>query len=244
MNYCVKYKNAVGPFGRSDGGCPMPKLTRREAMIGAAALMGGGPALAAPAGVPAGPFRPTWESLSTQYKAPEWFHDAKFGIWAHWSAQCVPEFGDWYGRLMYVQGNPFYEHHVKTYGHPSKFGFIEIENMWKAENWRPEELMDLYVKAGAKYFVSLACHHDNVATFDSAHHAWNTTRIGPKRDIIGTWEKIARGRGLKFGVSNHASHAWHWWQTAYGHVEGGASGGGWGSACAWGAAWVRGVAAV
>jgi alpha-L-fucosidase len=195
----------------------MPKLTRREAMIGATALMGGGPALAAPAGAPAGPFRPTWESLSAQYKAPEWFHDAKFGIWAHWSAQCVPEFGDWYGRLMYVQGNPFYAHHVKTYGHPSKFGFIEIENMWKAENWRPEDLMDLYVKAGAKYFVALATHHDNVDTFDSAHHAWNTTRIGPKRDIIGTWEKIARGRGLKFGVSNHASHAWHWWQTAYGY---------------------------
>ena len=194
----------------------MPKVTRREAMIGAAALMGGRAFAATPAAA-TGPFRPTWDSLVAQYKAPDWFHDAKFGIWAHWSAQCVPEFGDWYGRRMYIQGDPFYEHHVKTYGHPSRFGFIEIENLWKAQNWRPEELMDLYVKAGAKYFVALATHHDNLDTFDSAHHAWNTLRVGPKRDIIGTWEKIARGRGLKFGVSNHASHAWHWWQTAYGY---------------------------
>ena len=82
-------------------------------------------------------FAPTWESLVAQYRAPEWFRDAKFGIWAHWSAQCVPEQGDWYGRLMYLQGTPFYDHHVKTYGHPSKFGFMEIENLWQAEHWDP-----------------------------------------------------------------------------------------------------------
>src|SRR5215469_16100775 len=139
-----------------------------------------------------GPFQPTWESLVQNYRVPEWYRDAKFGIWAHWSAQCVPECGDWYGRLMYVQGGPFYEHHVKTYGHPSKFGFMEIENLWKAEHWNPEELISLYKKAGAKYFVSLANHHDNLDTFDSTHHAWNTLRVGPKRDIVGTWAKIAR----------------------------------------------------
>ena len=167
-----------------------------------------------------GPFQPTWESLK-QWRMPEWFRDAKFGIWAHWTAQCVPEQGDWYGRLMYLQGHPQYEYHVKTYGHPSKFGFKDIDHLWKAERWEPEQLMDLYVNAGAKYFMSLAVHHDNLDCWDSKHHAWNTMRVGPGKDIVGTWARITRERGLRFGVSNHSSHAWHWWQTAYGYdVEG------------------------
>jgi alpha-L-fucosidase len=166
---------------------------------------------------PAGPFTGSWDSLAAGYKLPDWFRDAKFGIWAHWSAQCVPERGDWYGRLMYVQGDEHYDDHVKRFGHPSQFGFMEFDNLWKVDAWEPEALMGLYKAAGAKYFVSLACHHDNFDTFDSAHHPWNATRIGPKRDIVGTWAKIARAHGLRFGVSNHASHAWHWWQTAYGY---------------------------
>lgn len=92
-----------------------------------------------------GPFQPTWESLVQNYRVPEWFRDAKFGIWAHWSAQCVPEQGDWYARRMYQQGDSAYDHHVKTYGHPSKFGFMEIDNLWKAERWQPEKLMALYL---------------------------------------------------------------------------------------------------
>jgi alpha-L-fucosidase len=163
-----------------------------------------------------GPFQPTWESLK-QYKAPDWFRDAKFGLWAHWTAQCVPEQGDWYARQMYIQGHPQYKYHVETYGHPSKFGFMEIDNLWKAESWEPEALMDLYVKAGARYFVALANHHDNFDCYDSTHHAWNSTRVGPKKDIVGTWSKMARSRGLRFGVTNHSAHSWHWFQTAYGY---------------------------
>ncbi|MCW3848874.1 alpha-L-fucosidase [Sphingomonas sp. LB-2] len=179
----------------------------------------GGSAAAALAPLPAAsaPIEPNWSALGNAYAVPEWFRDAKFGIWAHWSAQCVPENGDWYGRQMYQQGNPFYEHHLKHYGHPADTGFMEIENLWKAENWDPEHLIGLYKAAGAKYFMALGCHHDNLDTFDSKHHAWNTLRVGPKRDIIGTWEKIVRREGLRFGVSNHSSHAWHWWQTAYGY---------------------------
>ncbi|PXA87131.1 alpha-L-fucosidase [Nostoc sp. 3335mG] len=161
--------------------------------------------------------QPNWTSLAASWRVPDWFRDAKFGIWAHWGAQAVPEFGDWYGRLMYVQGDPFYQHHLQHYGHPSRTGFMEIENLWKAQNWEPEMLIGLYKKAGARYFTALACHHDNLDTFDSSHHAWNTLRVGPKRDIVGTWEKVARDAGLRFGVSNHAAHSWHWWQTAYGY---------------------------
>ena len=163
-----------------------------------------------------GPFQGTLESLK-HYEVPEWFRDVKFGIWAHWSAQCVPEAGDWYARQMYIQGHPQYDYHVKNYGHPSKFGFMELDNLWKAEEWKPQELMQLYVDAGAKYFMTLANHHDNFDCFDSKYHNWNSTRIGPKRDIVGTWAKLAREHNLRLGVSNHSAHAWHWFQTAYGY---------------------------
>jgi alpha-L-fucosidase len=164
-----------------------------------------------------GPFQATWESLAQHYRVPDWFRDAKFGIWAHWSAQCVPEQGDWYARQMYLQGNPVYEHHVKTYGHPSTFGFMEMNHLWKAERWDPEKLMSLYARAGAKYFFALANHHDNFDAYASKHHAWNSVNVGPKRDIVGTWAKVARAHGLKFGVTNHSAHAWHWFQVAYGY---------------------------
>src|SRR4051812_37633783 len=115
-------------------------------------------------------FAPSWDSLIAQYRTPEWFRDAKFGIWAHWSAQCVPEQGDWYARGMYMQGSPQYEFHVKRYGHPSKFGFMEIDHLWKAERWDPQALIDLYKAAGARYFVALANHHDNFDAYASRHH--------------------------------------------------------------------------
>ena len=127
----------------------------------------------------------------------------------------MPEDGDWYARNMYIQGSEQYQHHLEHYGHPADTGFMEIDNLWKAENWRPEELIDLYAKAGARYFVSLANHHDNFDNYNSRFHAWNSTRVGPKRDIVGGWAKAARARGLKFGVSNHSAHAWHWFQGAY-----------------------------
>ena len=161
------------------------------------------------------PFQPSWESLA-QYQCPAWFRDAKFGIWAHWSAQCVPEQGDWYGRQMYQEGNPDYNYQVEHYGHPSKVGFKDIDYQWKAEHWNPEHLMGLYKAAGAKYFVALAQHHDNFDCFDSRYQPWNSVAIGPKKDIVGTWMKAARQAGLNFGVSSHGSRAWSWFEVAQG----------------------------
>ena len=219
----LKLTRKVGEFGTED-------LVAKRVTGGAAA-----PAAAevAPASAPAasgassarvlapGPFQPTWDSLVQHYQCPEWFRDAKFGIWAHWSAQCVPEEGDWYARNMYIQGTPNYAYHVAHYGHPSKFGFMELDNLWKADQWKPEKLMALYKRAGAKYFVALANHHDNFDAYDSKYQPWNSVNVGPKKDIVGTWAKIARANGLRFGVSNHSSHAWHWFQPAYGHdIEG------------------------
>jgi alpha-L-fucosidase len=161
----------------------------------------------------AGPFQPTWESLQ-QYAIPEWFRDAKFGIWAHWGPQCQPERGDWYARGMYEEGTDQYKFHCQKYGHPSKFGFKDVINIWKAEHWNPEELVELYKEAGAKYFVALANHHDNFDLFHSKYQSWNATAIGPKKDLIAGWAKAAKKQGLPFGVSVHASHAWRWYETA------------------------------
>ncbi|MBB5712546.1 alpha-L-fucosidase [Sphingomonas xinjiangensis] len=191
----------------------------RRAFLASAAAAGIARAAraASPMGQARGPVQANWPSLVDHYRYPDWFRDAKLGIWSHWGPQAVPEQGDWYGRFMYMQGHPMYEHHVRTYGHPSKFGMKDIHNLWKAERWDPEALMSRFVKAGAKYFMSLGCHHDNLDCYDSRYHAWNATRVGPKRDVVGIWAKAARAAGLKFGISNHVAHAWHWYQPAYGY---------------------------
>jgi alpha-L-fucosidase len=162
-----------------------------------------------------GKFEPTWQSLS-QYQVPDWYRDAKFGIWAHWGPQCEPEDGDWYARNMYFQGTPQNAYHVAHYGPPSKFGFKDVIHVWKAENWDPEKLVALYARAGAQYFFALANHHDNFDLWDSKYQPWNSVRIGPQKDLIGGWAKAARAHGLKFGVSLHAAHAWIWYEPAQG----------------------------
>ncbi|WP_439697874.1 alpha-L-fucosidase [Mucilaginibacter sp. AW1-7] len=164
-------------------------------------------------GIAAGPFQPTWESLA-QYQVPDWFRDAKFGMWAHWGPQCQPEHGDWYARGMYQEGSDQYKYHVQKYGHPSKFGFKDVINEWKAEKWDPSELVGLYKSAGAKYFMALANHHDNFDLYDSKYQSWNSTKIGPKKDLIGGWARAAKEQGLPFGVSVHASHPWTWYEVA------------------------------
>jgi alpha-L-fucosidase len=162
-----------------------------------------------------GKFEPTWESLK-QYQTPEWFRDAKFGIWAHWGPQCEPERSDWYARHMYFENEWQGKYHREHYGHPSKFGFKDVINEWNAENWDSEKLIALYKRAGAKYFVALANHHDNFDNYDSKYQPWNSTKLGPKKDLIGGWAKAARAAGLRFGVSVHAAHAWTWYESSQG----------------------------
>jgi len=160
-----------------------------------------------------GKFQPDWESLS-QYQVPEWFKNAKFGIWAHWGPQCQPGQGDWYARFMYNEGGREYKWHVANYGHPSQFGFKEVIHSWKADKWDPEKLVALYKRAGAQYFVAMANHHDNMDMWNSHYHQWNTVNVGPKQDVLAGWAKAARRNGLPFGLSSHAAHAWSWMEVA------------------------------
>ena len=162
-----------------------------------------------------GPFQPTWESLG-QYECPEWYQDAKFGIWNHWSPQCVPEDGDWLARNIYVDDQPQHRDFLQHYGHPSKFGYKDLCAQWTLLNWQPEELMDLYSSAGARIFIALANHHDGFDAWNSSHQPWNAANVGPHRDVIGTWSKAARDRGMKFGVTVHQARNWWWFQPAHG----------------------------
>jgi len=164
----------------------------------------------------AGPFEPTWESLERNYRLPDWYRDAKFGIWMHWGPQCQPSDGDWYAKYMYDQGRPQYEFHMKKYGHPSKFGFKDVIHTWKAEKWDPVALLKRFQGAGAKFLVSMANHHDNFDNFNSKHQPWNSVKVGPKKDIVGTWQKLASKAGMKFGVSVHAARSWNWYEDAQG----------------------------
>lgn len=161
----------------------------------------------------AGKFEPTWQSLK-EYKTPEWYRNAKFGIWAHWGPQCQPEQGDWYARFMYDEGSDPYKWHVAHYGHPSKAGFKEVINDWKAQNWDPEKLVALYKRAGAQYFFAMANHHDNLDLWNSKYQPWNTVNVGPKKDIVAGWARAAKNNNLPFGLSVHASHTWTWLETS------------------------------
>lgn len=176
-----------------------------------------------------GPFKPTDESLK-QYQYPEWFRDAKFGIWSHWGPQAVPRQGDWYARRIYdavgnpdrktgqplAKADPANPYHNEHYGHPSKFGYKDIIPLWKAEKWNPDELMALYKKAGAKYFVSMGTHHDNFFLWDSRIHRWNSVKMGPKKDVVALWQAAARKQGLRFGVSEHLAASFTWFQSSHG----------------------------
>jgi alpha-L-fucosidase len=150
-----------------------------------------------------GPFRPDWESLQ-KYEVPEWYKDAKFGIFIHWGVYSVPAFSnEWYPRNMYEPGFEAYKHHTATYGPQDKFGYKDFVPMFKAEHFDPAAWAELFKKAGAKYVVPVAEHHDGFAMYDSGLSDWTAAKMGPHRDVIGELGKAVRAEGLHFGVSSH-----------------------------------------
>ena len=198
------------------------KLTRRQALqllsyttpalvVTSGRAQATSPNLALTSGI----YKGTRDSLAS-YSVPDWFTDAKFGIWSHWGPQSAIGDGDWYARNMYMQGSPQYEYHVKRFGHPSKFGYKDAVPLFTADKWDPDHLMDLYVKAGAKYFFSMGVHHDNYDLWNSKYQPrWNSVASGPKKDIVGLWAQAARKRGLRFGVSEHLSNSFDWLAPAH-----------------------------
>jgi alpha-L-fucosidase len=151
----------------------------------------------------------TWESLSN-YKTPDWFRDAKFGIFIHWGIYSVPAFNDeWYPRNMYNQESNEYKHHIEKYGPLNEFGYKDFIPMFKAENFNADKWVDLFKSSGAKYIVPVAEHHDGFAMYKTALSKWNAFEMGPKVDVIGELAKAVRKQGLIFGLSSHRIE--HWW---------------------------------
>ena len=147
-------------------------------------------------------------------ETPQWYKDAKFGIFCHWGPQCQPEAGDWYARNMYYEGSGHNKFHKTHYGDPKVFGFKDVIHEWKAEKWNPNELCALYKKMGARYILAMGNHHDNFDMWDSTYQPWNSVNMGPKKDILAGWSKAAQENGLRFGVSIHAAHASVWYNPA------------------------------
>lgn len=198
----------------------MAKMTRRTAMklvAGTAPALMIGRNLLAQTGleIEKGPFVGTRESLR-EYEIPQWFQDAKFGIWSHWGPQSGVEQGDWYARNMYIQGSRQYNYQVAQFGHPSKAGYKDHCPTWKAAEFDPEHLMGLYKRAGAKYFMSMGVHHDNFDLWNSRHTRWNAVKVGPHKDIVGLWRKAALNHGLRFGVSEHLWISYKWFAVSHG----------------------------
>ena len=155
-----------------------------------------------------GPYRDTWESLST-YQVPEWYRNAKFGIFVHWGIFSVPAFGnEWYPRNMYIQDSPEYEHHIKTYGPHKDFGYKDFIPMFRGERFDPEQWADLFQKAGARYVVPVAEFHDGFQMYQSEISHWNAYEMGPKRDVLGEISASCQKRGMALGASSHRVEHW------------------------------------
>jgi alpha-L-fucosidase len=202
-------------------GAPALVLSRNASALEAAvkpASLSPEPLLQNPSGqlqIAPGPFQGTRDSLR-KWQVPDWYRDAKFGIWAHWGPQSGVEDGDWYARNMYLQGNKQYEYHVKTYGHPTRVGYKDVIPSWKADKFDPDHLLGLYKKAGAKYFCSMAVHHDNFDLWNSTHQPrWNAVAMGPRRDIVGAFKLAAEKHGLRFAVSEHLAPSYHWFSSSH-----------------------------
>jgi alpha-L-fucosidase len=150
-----------------------------------------------------GPFRPDWQSLQ-HYEAPDWYRDAKFGIFIHWGVYSVPAFGnEWYPRNMYRPGTDEYKHQIATYGPLDKFGYKDLIPLFKADHFDPAAWARLFKAAGAKYVVPVAEHHDGFAMYDSELSDWTAAKMGPHRDVIGDLAAAVRAEGLHFGASSH-----------------------------------------
>lgn len=160
-------------------------------------------------GIASGPFAANWASLKG-YTVPQWYKDARFGIFIHWGVFAVPAFdNEWYSRNMYIQDSVAFQHHLQTYGPATTFGYKDFIPLFKGEHFDPVAWVSLFKQAGAKFVVPVAEHHDGFALYDCSFSSWNAVHMGPRRDILGELATAIRQQGLIFGLSYHRAE--HWW---------------------------------
>ena len=156
-----------------------------------------------------GKYKDNWDSMKNM-QIPEWYRNAKFGLFIHWGLYSVPAFNnEWYSRLMYVEGTPEYEHHIKTYGAHKDFGYKDFIPMFKAEKFNAEEWLELFERSGAKYIMPVAEHHDGFQMYKSDYSRFNAAEMGPCRDIIAELKAASKKHNIKFCTSSHRIE--HWW---------------------------------
>ena len=226
--------SSAGGRSATGGGSSSGGLGGRSSTGGASGVGGAGGSLGTggqqgscgPSGTPdiwnlptfkaaSGPYTADWQKLGLAYSTPQWWRDAKFGAWAHWDPQSMPEQGDWYAYRMYQQGSADFNYQVSHFGDPggaNAYGYKDICHNWVIDLWDPNALMDLYVQMGAKFFMAMGAHHDNFDNWDSSYQPWNSVKVGVKKDMVGTWEPIARQKGLRFGIGFHNTPARTWGQ--------------------------------
>ncbi|SFF67995.1 alpha-L-fucosidase [Salegentibacter agarivorans] len=158
-------------------------------------------------------YEPTWESLK-EHETPEWFRDAKFGIYCHWGPYSVPAYkNEWYSHNMYIEGNDVREHHEKTYGPLDEFGYKDFIPMFTAEKFDANEWAKLFKDAGAKFGGPVSEHADGFAMWDSDLTEWDAMDKGPKRDIVGEMAEALRKQNLKFIATYHRHWLYAWYPT-------------------------------
>ncbi len=185
--------SSIAEGGNAKSGFDMAPETKLEVVQAAVAAI--------PDKIPDGPIQPTWDSLKQNYKVPQWFYDAKFGLFMHWGLYSVPaHHNEWYEKHMYGADRAW---HAEHFGPPDLFGYKDFIPKFTQEKFNPEEWATLFKKSGAKYIVPTAQHHENFAMWDSKVTPYNAMQMGPRRDLIGELCKAVRAQGLKFGVSNH-----------------------------------------
>lgn len=197
----LAFAHAVGPQSRADEIALTNELRTIDATIAQ------------------GPFQPDWSSLKA-HQDPEWFRDAKFGIYTHWGPVTVgsengPAGGQWYGHSLYDSNSPTFKYHRETFGDQHTVGYKDLIPKFTAEKFNADEWADLFVQAGAKFAGPVAVHHDNFAMWDSQLTRWNSQNMGPHRDITGELEKAIRARGLKFITTFHHGYAWRYYEPSF-----------------------------
>lgn len=151
-----------------------------------------------------------WESLDKR-PCPQWFLDAKFGIFIHWGVYSVPawgkvgEYAEWYWNKMHDQkpNNVWWQFHQANFG--EKFEYKDFAPRFRAELFDAAKWADIFARSGAKYIVPTSKHHEGFCLWPSAEASktwgrpWNAVEIGPKRDLMAELAEATRKRGLKFG---------------------------------------------
>lgn len=196
-------------------------ITRLVALFGLAALLLTPMSARAADAAGAGQVRyeATVDSLNA-YEVPEWFQDAKLGIFMHWGPQSIPGVAaTWYARWMYEEGSVGYKYHCATYGHPSKFGYKDICKLFTAPKFdqaQADRLVKLYKQAGARYVVPVAVHHDNFDMWDSKYQPRFNSVATSGKDVVGMWKKAAVKEELHLGVASHVARTYRWFQFSHG----------------------------